>query len=232
MHEGGLVRDPKGTFSLGSHEILANICIECARALGKAANQRHTQQSHQTDVAQPFVESEAAAHEEAEEEKKSAITMLPRFLRCRDWGKVPAELPRLNTLERLVLQRVVVFHTTYQITAQGARALKGTTIAFPHDAFERLDVMLMSGRDLARFVNVVVVATPGVQGLVQRIARDPHLLLDIDRIRQWAAFLIKHHPSYKQFAHLPRDEFTDVMARKAADLRAKLLEDVAQLRIQ
>ena len=175
----------------------------------KAAQQKRSKRKstrkeaeHHPDVAD-MVDDEAvddAEPEEEGEEKKenqsAAAPRLPRFLRFRDFGKIPADLPRLTCLERLVLQRVVVFHTTFHVTMTGSRALKGTTIAFPHDGFDRLS-MHLSG-SLARFVTVVVMTPPGM-GSVAKTLVTKHLLLEVEHVRAWADFLVRHHPSYRQF---------------------------------
>ena len=123
---------------------------DCASVLKAAQKKRSKRKSTRKEAEQhpdvaDMVDDEAvddAEPEEEEEEKKkkenqsAAAPRLPRFLRFRDFGKIPADLPRLTCLE-LVLQRVVVFHTTFHVTMTGSRALKGTTIAFPHDGFDR-----------------------------------------------------------------------------------------------
>jgi hypothetical protein len=206
--------------------IKANVCSECAAVLQKAARHKRANNAPENEV-ESLLETEAAEDGEEEDNGEEpgsdsvACPKAPRFLRFRDWGKLPSSLPKLNTLERLVLQRAVVFHTTFQLTSSGSRALKGTTIAFPHDGFDSLNLML-NGRDLARFVTVVVLAPPGM-GKYAKLATRDHLLLEVAHVRAWAAFLVRHHPSYKQFAGM---NFADTMARRAAELRAALLENV------
>jgi hypothetical protein len=246
FHEKGLVDDASGKYLYMSKPVKASICTDCSKALGKNPIQTQTQQSIHPSTR--MIDDEAEADEEEEEEHNeeereqndaeeqeekrqgNPRRKVSRFLRDIDFGKVPSSLPRLNTLERLVLQRVVVFHTTYQITAHGARALKGTTIAFPckQDTFAKMPLQ-QSGRELARFVKVVVVAMPGLEGLVQRLFREERLLLDVHRIRAWALFLVQHHPSYKEFAEAPG--FIERMVQRAHELQTKLAEDVTIVRI-
>jgi len=207
LHDQGLVEDVTGMYVLGTSAIKANVCEECASVLKAAQKKRSKRKSTRKEAEQhpdvaDMVDDEAvddAEPEEKKENKFAAAPRLPRFLRFRDFGKIPADLPRLTCLERLVLQRVVVFHTTFHVTMTGSRALKGTTIAFPHDGFDRLQVHLSSsGRDLARFVTVVVMTPPGM-GSVAKTLVTKHLLLEVEHVRAWAVFLVRHHPSYRQF---------------------------------
>jgi len=118
LHEQGVVEDVTGMYSLGTSAIKANVCEDCASVLKAAQKKRSKRKSTRKEAEQHFdvvdmVDDETVDDAEPEEEEKkenqSAAPRLPRFLRFRDFGKIPADLPRLTCLERLVLQRVVGF---------------------------------------------------------------------------------------------------------------------------
>ena len=94
-------------------------------------------------------------------------------LRRADWGRVPADMPKLNLAEVMLLSEVLNFSLLLKVNGldgpTSQLALKGHFIAFPHDALYRADSFCraLPRNDLPHFFKLTLLGPLQIMGLFQ-----------------------------------------------------------------